>query len=266
MTEIDQVQDMLAHFICADAEDESLGVLSRYTMAKSAGVGVEVDAGARFHFAPRTPTIAYTADLSQSREFATTPELLLHTPQDLIGRTSEIALVDANMVKWACFVKLNKRPRGIWVANSGASLYEYHSRFIFADGKSNYAKRVAAIDKNGAPVKVIIEGTKNQGGEPDGLALVMASSIIEDANRPNTFKATITDSVGLTFPVEQGHHLEIFKLRDGPISGNRKRPLLHLVAKHIRKTKHESCEVKSHLRGVHEFVIDGLRVKLEGTT
>jgi len=265
MTELDQVQNMLAHFICADAVDKSLDELSKFSIKKNVGVGFEVDAGARFQFAVRTPTTAYTADLSQSREFAIDPGLLLNTPQDIIGSGVEIALVDTEVIKWSCFVKLHKRPRGIWVANNGASLYEYHSRFITSSGKSDYRKRVAAIDKSGKPVKVIIEGTKNQGGAPDGLALVMASSIIEDANRPNTFKATVRDSVGLIFPVEQGQHLEIFKLRDGPYSGSRKRPLLHLVASHIRRSTSKIVDVKSHLRGVHKFEIDGFQVMLEGS-
>jgi len=262
--ELDQVQDMLAHFICADSEDKSLEELSKFSIQKNVGVGLEVDAGARFAFKVRRPSVAYTADLSQSRDFAIDARLLLNTPQDIISNSLEIALVDVDVIKWSCFVKLHKRPRGIWVANSGASLYEYHSRFITASGKSDYRKRVAAIDKFGNPVKVIIEGTKNQGGTPDGLALVMASSIVEDAHRPNTFKATVRDSVGLIFPVEQGRHLEIFKLRDGPHIGSRKRPLLHLVASHIRKSANKSFDVKSHLRGVHEFEIDGFNVKLEG--
>lgn len=264
-SELDQVQDMLAHFICADAKDNSLKELSSFSIKKNAKASIEVDAGAIFKFQIRQPSVAYTADLSQSREFAIDARLLLNTPQDIIGNNLEVALVDVDVIKWSCFVKLHKRPRGIFVEKNGASLYEYHSRFITSDGRSDYRKRVAAIDKFGNPVKVIIEGTKNQSSRPpDGLALVMASSLVEDAHRPNTFKATVRDSVGLIFPVEQGHHLEIFKLRDGPYIGSRKRPLLHLVASHIRKNANKIFDVKSHLRGVHEFEIDGLKVKLEG--
>jgi hypothetical protein len=262
MTELDQVQDLLAHFICADKSDTSLLELSKPT-PKNVGVGFEIDAGAKFQFPPRSPTIAYICDLSESREFARDARLLLQTQQDLLGNHAEIALIDGTVIKWACFRKLNKRPRGIWVAKTGASLYEYHSRFITASGESNYAKRVAAIDRNGNPVAVIIEGTKNQGVEPDGVALVLASSVIEDANRPNTFKATIMDSVGVIVPVKQGHHLELFKLRDGPTTGNRKRPLLHWVASHVKENRKKQWDVKEHLRGIHEFVIDGMSVRLE---
>lgn len=266
MNELDQVQDLLTHFICADKNDTSLLELSRFKTPKNVGVGFEIDAGARFNFSPRSPTTAYVCDLSESREFARDARLLLNTPQDILGNHAEIALVDGQVIKWACFRKLNKRPHGIWVAKTGASLYEYHSRFITASGESNYAKRVAAIDKQGNPVAVIIEGTKNQGVEPDGVALILASSVIEDANRPGCFKATIKDSVGVIVPVKQGHHLELFKLRDGPNLGNRKRPLLHWVASHLKKNSERQWDVKAHLRGVHEFVIDGMSVRLEAAS
>lgn len=263
-SELDQVQDMLAHFICADAKDESRYMLSRHSLQKNVTIGCEVDAGAVFDFYERRPTVAHTA-LSADRIFATDSKLLLNTPQDILQNHAEIALIDVDRIKWSCFRKLSKRPRGIWIEKPGASLYEYHSRWIYPNGKSDYAKRVAAIDKNGKPVRVIIEGTKNQSGMvPDGLALIIASSIIEDSHRPGAFTATIRDSVGVILPIEQGHHLELFKLRDGPIAGNRKRPLLHWVAKHIRRNQSEEWGIKSHLRGVHEFSIDGMHVKLEG--
>ena len=261
--EMSSVEEMLARFICADAQDMSLMELSKFGMSKNVNVGMEVDAGARFAFEPQFPTVAYTVDLSESRDIATDARLLLNTPQDIIGTRTEIALIDTNAIKWACFKKIFKRPRGIFVASNGADLYEYHSRFIYSDGRSDYRKRVAAISKDGRPIPVIIEGTRNNGVEPDGVALVMASSIIEDATRPDTFKVTVKDHVGVVFPVRQGLHLDIFKLRDGPAVGSRKKPLLHWVASHMRKNAHKQWDVKEHLRGVHEFRMDGFHVKLE---
>jgi len=45
--------------------------------------------------------------------------------------------------------------------------------------------------------------------------------------------------------------------------GSRKKPLLHWVASHMRKNAHKQWDVKEHLRGVHEFRMDGFHVKLE---
>ena len=89
-----QVQDLLAHFICADKSDTSLLELSKFKTEKNVAVGFEVDAGARFKFTPRSPTTAHICDLSESREYAIDARLLMHTPQDLLGNHAEIAMVE----------------------------------------------------------------------------------------------------------------------------------------------------------------------------
>lgn len=257
--QMDAVATMLSHFVCADA-GENLSH-SRYL---TRGVGMSYDAGCVLRFDPLQPTIAVTAEIGGDRLFATDPRLLLNPPQDIIGHKAEIALVTAEVIKWTAFRRVLKRPRGVWVANPRADLYEVHSRFIRQDGSSDYVKRIAAIDKRGNPVRAIIEGTKDQGVAPDGELLVMAASIIEDSARPGVFTATVMDSVGVTFPVPDGEHLDVFRLRDGPNKGGRRRPLLHWVAQHIRRTAKVESTVREHLRGIHQFSIDGFDVTLQG--
>lgn len=257
---LDSVETMIANLLCADAGDNSHTLGKR---VKKERLVETFDAGAVLRFAPLTPRLAFLADLGQSREFALNAQLLLHSPQDLIGNQAEVALVADDCVKWSAFRKLTKRPRGVFVSSPGADLYEYHLRFIYPDGRSTYWKRVAAINKHGTPVRVIIEGTKDQGGTLDGQYLIFAASMIEDAMRPGVFQATVSDHVGVTFPVPQGEHLGVFRLRDGPYSGSRRKALLHWVAKHVRRTASGEHDVKAHLRGVHDFEIDGLKVKLE---
>lgn len=255
---IDRVADMLAHFVCAtDDTDKQHGNFQTKSLSKS------YDAGNVLKINPRHPTIAYTADICAERDFALDARLLLSPVQEILGNHVEIALVAEDCVKWAAFRKIHKRPQKIWVASTGCDLYEYHTRFIFRDGSSNYAKRVAAIDKHGKPVRVIIEGTKDQGGAPDGQFAVLAASVVEDSRRPGVMLATVTDGVGLVFPVPNGEHLEVFALRDGPYSGSRRKALLHWVAKHTRKTTNGHADVNQHLRGVHSFEIDGFQVLLE---
>lgn len=258
--QIDQIATMLAHFVCAESGDgaKDLGKHQTKHLLR------EYDAGARLRFEPLYPAMAHTAQVNSERVFAVDAALLLQTPQDLLGKLTEIALVSSNTVKWTAFKKLNKRPAGIWVASPGADLYEYHSRFIQANGKSDYRKRVAAISKTGKPVRVIIEGTKDQGGVDDGMFLVLAASVVEDSIRPGAFQATVKEGSGLIFPVPQGEHLDVFKLRDGPMVNNRRKSLLHWVAKHTRRTPAGSAVVKEHLRGVHKFEIDGFDVTLKG--
>lgn len=262
-TSVDAIQDILTYFICAGNRDQALGDLSVW---KTRNGPIGVDAGARLQFSPLSPTTAYISELNGDRLIAVDAGLLLHTPQDIIGRHSEIAVVGDGVVKWAAFRKLQKRPKHVWIASPGADLYEYHSRFIRADGTADYAKRVVALSKSGKMVSAIIEGTKDVGaGSIDYEAIVMAASIIEDAHRPGTFLATVRDTVGVKLPIPQGEHLDVFKLRDGPKVGDRRRPLLHWVAKHVRKVQKKEYQVKEHLRGVHEFDIDGMSVKLEAS-
>lgn len=261
---LDTVETMLASLICGNDPQSGLGQFSK-DFGQRRGGPITADAGNILKFGEQSPRRPYIAQVGADREFATDANLLLHSTQDLLGRHAEIALFDEvnACVKWAGFKKLNNTPRGVWVASTGADLYEYHYRTIFMDGRNTYAKRVAAISKSGRPVQVVIEGTRDTGVQPDGVFLVMAASIIEDARcRPGTFLAEISSDVGVAMPVAQGAHLELFALRDGPYSGDRRKPLLHWVAKHTRHTTKGDRDVKSHMRGVHEFEIDGLRVRL----
>lgn len=260
--QIDQIATMLAHFVCAESGDNA----KDFGKPQAKQLSIQHDAGVRLRFDPLKPAMAYTAQINGEREFALDAALLLQTPQDLLGKLTEIALVFSDTVKWSAFKKLNKRPPGIWVASPGADLYEYHSRFIQANGISDYRKRVAAISKTGKPVQVIIEGTKDQGGAADGVFLVLAASMVEDSIRPGAFQATVKERAGVIFPVPQGEHLDVFKLRDGPMTGNRRKSLLHWVAKHTRRTPAGQAVVKEHLRGVHKFEIDGFDVTLKGET
>ena len=259
---IDAIENMLAHLVCAD----QLECLNPLSVHKQKQLSTSVDAGAKLRFNPIYPSVAFTTQIGTEREFALNANLLLHTPQDLLGSKTEVALVSTDFVKWSAFKKIFKRPIGVWVEKPGADLYEYHSRFIRADGSADYCKRVAAIDKKGNPVRVVITGTHDQSSrQPDGELLILAASIVEDANRPGTFQTTVSDGVGVILPVPQGEHLDIFRLRDSPCTaGGRRKPLLHWVAKHLRKTAKAEVEVKEHLRGVHQFGIDGLRVTLNG--
>lgn len=266
--ELDAVADMLAHLICADAPtpdpEESSNWYNRNKAEKARVKCNEVSLYNRLGFPDRRPTTTYIADQTQDREFALDNRLLLGRPQDLLGTSTEIAFIGEHEVKWAGFEKLYKRPRGVWAAQTGADFYEYHSRNIRRDGTSTYTKYIAAIDKTGKPVRTVIEGCNVPSPWVEGQVLVLAASLVEDTRRPDTFMATITSGeLGIRMSVAQGHHLALFALRDGPKVGNRKRPLLHEVAAHLRRTKTEPVPVAPHLRGVHEFVIDKLKVRLE---
>lgn len=260
--ELDTVETLLASFVCADAAEQEIGGLSGYAPPRTPS---QHDAGSLLPFNPAVPTTAYIPEITSEREYALDADLLLSPVQDLIGAHAEIAMIDevGECIKWSAFRRLHKRPRNLFVSQAGADLYEFHFRRITPDGSSSYNKGVAAISKHGKPVQTIIQGTRDSYSRVDGEMLILGASIIEDAcNRPGAILATIRESVGVKLPIPQGAHLDIFKLRDGPMTGNRRRPLLHFVAGHLRRAKTEPVAVREHFRGVSKFVIDGFDVEL----
>lgn len=273
MTEaLDPIETLLAHLICADAKP---GIPEDGCIRTSSGLtGTKFDAGCVLGIQPMAPKLVYTSqiedeDAEDGRLYAADPAYLLHSVQDTLGKQAEVALIDSAgaQVKWIGVKKLWKRPRGIWVAKAGADLYEYHYRVIRTDGADVYAQRVAAVDKAGNAVPVVIQGSAGNGSGDEGRSLIMTASLLEDCRRPGVFQATVTDSISLRFPVPAGEHKELFKLRDGPYTGSRRRPIIHWVSQHLRKRRPEvSTPVTRHLRGVHQFTIDGLSVTLDATT
>jgi hypothetical protein len=236
----------------------------------------ETDAGSLLKFNQMRPRLTYTfqsidsdVDESSDRIFSTDAGLLLASVQDILGKESEIAFICDDRVKWTGFRKINKPPRGVWVASTGASLYEFHYREIFENGSSTYFKRVAAVSKRGRPVPCIIEGSSGSGAATEGSHAVLAASIIEDAHRIDALTATITDSTSIVLPVPVGDHKELFALRDAPMTpSGRRRAILHWVAKHTRRRRNsdEAVQIKAHTRGVREITVDGFTVRLAPNT
>lgn len=267
---LDPVENLLAHLVCAEAGQQQLVRSPLFTGGGM--VGEELDAGVALGFQPMAPKLAYAPqiedpDADDGRVYSFTPDLLLHSIQDLIGRQTEVVLFDVvgQQVKWTGLRKIHKRPRGVWVQKPGADLYEFHFRLIRPNGQNYYAQRVAAIDRHGHAVNVVIAGSHGGGSAGcEGRQMSVAASVIEDCLRPGVFQATVSDSVGLKFPVPAGEHKELFKLRDGPYTGSRRKPILHWVSQHLRRRpKQEPTQVTKHLRGVHQFTVDGLSVTLE---
>jgi hypothetical protein len=143
-----------------------------------------------------------------------------------------------------------------------ACFYEKHWRIINSDGSGDYSKHFLALDKSG-----IFIPTKYQGFATslfkDAGDICLAASIIEDAYRTGTMLAAVKDATEVKFPVPLADYKDIFLKRDGPMHGSRKKAIIHWVAQHIRKsTRENEFSVKKHTRGVQEFTIDGLRIRL----
>lgn len=259
MNVIDDVETLLAHLICTD-------FCQPLTATRTVGGALQhsaIDGGTMLPFAPMQPTDCYTAQRDADRIYTASSDMLLAPPQDYLGEQCEIALLCTDRVKWLGYRQLRRRPKQIWLAKQGASLYEVHYREIFPDGRSTYGKRVAAIDSAGRPVATVIIGTRSEGGGNDAECLVLAASLIEDAHRPNALLARISEAGAIRVPVPIGEHREVFAVRDAPLTkAGRRRAILHWVAKHTRAAPSRRIDVCAHWRGTRTMTVDGMTVEL----
>lgn len=259
--------DLLARMMFATTDESDWLVSGGMRKTSDGAVYEEKDAGSKLPFDSMVPAKAYTFDMVDGdRLVAVHQDYLVHHPSETIGRCAEVVMLSNDSLKWIGLRRLHKAPKGIWIANPKASIYEYHYREAFADGRNIYNKRVAAVDKHGKPVNVIIVGSYGapHPAGPDGMALIMAASVIEDCNRSGAIRCELTDHNTIIAPIPMGAQKPLFAMRDGPMTGaGRRRAILHHVIGHARRsTRGNLHDVRDHFRGVTEFDVDGLHVRL----
>jgi hypothetical protein len=205
---------------------------------------------------------AHTFDATDpDRVYAADPNLLLSPVAEILGDSAEVAVVFEGAVRWMGFRRTARLPRGVCTVGKAKTLYEAHSRTIDANGGEVYTKSMLGLSPSGKAVPVIIPGVGCSGGHFQMLTL--AASVIEDSRRPETVSAEFTDGATLVIPVDLEDYQDLFALRDAPLSpSGRRKAILHWVAKHRRRHRSGPIQIPAHQRGVHQFVVDGLTVRL----
>lgn len=206
---------------------------------------------------------AYTADLTDNgRLFSKDKNDLLTHPGEIIGDEEEVMLMKPGGMVWAGFRRIKKPPRGVSFLGRPAFWYEVHRREVNADGSGNYWKQLLPLSKTGAMIPAIYGGVALCNEHLAGV-LYLSASIIEDSKRSHAMLAAVKDAAEIKFPVPIDDYKDVFSDRDGPMNGARKKAIIHWVAQHMRhSTRGNEHEVKRHTRGVQEFTIDGLRIRL----
>ncbi|OBU84422.1 hypothetical protein [Chromobacterium subtsugae] len=222
------------------------------------------DQGTLLRFDEMLPNSAYTFDMTDDeRIYATTPELLMAHPADIIGNEVELMMLSGGALKWYGFRRLRQAPRGVAYVGKPSHWYEMHGRTVLSSGMGDYMKRVVALDKNGRPLPAKIQGHAICTPSVEGEFAIIVASLVEDAHRSGSMLATVKDATEIKFPIPLNAYQDVFFLRDGPMAGSRRKAILHWVAQHLRRSpRGTEHEVKRHVRGAQEFVIDGLRVRL----
>lgn len=225
---------------------------------------IEYDVGAFLNFDDMYPDSSYTVDATGDRLFASTHELLIAHPADIIEDEKEVIMIDCSgTLKWSGYRKTRK-PNNVFSIGKPVVWYELHHRQIRQNGCGFYAKRVIPIDSSGNIIPAFFQKSLVCNPAIDGFSIITGCSIIEDAHRANTMLASVKDAKEIKFPIPVGDYMSVFSNREGPMNGSRRKSIIHWVAKHIRhSTKNKKHEVKRHTRGVQEFNIDGLKIRIE---
>jgi len=222
------------------------------------------DQGRLLCFRPMFPASSYTFDGSdRDRIFAATTDYLVRHPAETIGDEAETIMIGSGVLKWRGFRRITRPPKGVSVLGRAAVWYEMHSRIVDMSGGGEYVKRLIALDSVGRPLPVKIQGHLVCSPKHEGEALIMSASLIEDAHRSGTMLAVVKDATEIKFPVPLDDYKYVFSDRDGPMNGARRKAIVHWVGRYLRhSTRGKEFAVKKHPRGVQEFTIDGIRIRL----
>lgn len=260
---VDFSETVLAYLLYGDAEVPNYSTGDMDRVASNGDRYSSIDTGDFLEFDPMSPSSSFIS-FDEGRIFGTDGRFLINNAQDIIGESIEMSFVNNKIAHWHGFRPLKKRPRRVWVAEPGATLYEHHYKAINAAGVSTYARRVAAINSKGMPVATVFEGAETEGADNSGRTAIIACGFLEESSRANTIRATVKEHASMIFAVPLADYKYLFALRDAPMSDSgRRKSILHWVAKHARRTKDGKCDVKQHFRGVREITVSGLSVSLE---
>jgi len=223
-----------------------------------------------YAFDEMVPVRTFTGDIADGeRLYALDSSLLLAAPDEILGASAEAAMVCGETIKWFGFRQTRRLPKGLCPVAKCRTMYELHYRQITRDGYGTYNKSMVGVSPSGRPVPIIIPalGPSSRIGKQTTEALVTVASILEDSRRPSSVLAEFTDGATVAMSVGLEDYQELFIIRDGPLSpAGRRKAIIHWVARHRRKVSAGSTQVSRHLRGVSEFTVDGLTVRLTPST
>lgn len=236
------------------------------TIKTREGSKTEHDVSEVISFNDATPRSAYTLDISDDgRLFSSAVDYMKDHPIDILGNRSEsIWMHPSNdLARWNCVERLQKKPKELAYLGKASAIYAYHYRVTLRNGAGQYFKRYVVLNKSGSSLPVKVSG-QHQSAVNDGEDVLLMASIIEDAHRTGAMLASIKDAIEIKFPVPLADYKKVFIERDAPLVNGKRKAIIHWVASHMRKSKAGTeSQVKRHVRGVKDIVIDGLKINIE---
>lgn len=201
------------------------------------------------------------------RWYANHVEYLAAPVPDILALDNEVALFVDGSVTWAAYERQQARFPDLSPIGRATDYYSYHVRRI-GKGKDDYLKGpMAYSSKFGRelPLKYVKAGMCLNNDYKNN-AVISHCSIIEDYHRSNAYKIEISMDSTVKLAVDPCNVFDLLSLRKGPIAIDKKSPVIHWVAQHIREAGGKERQVKQHLRGIEELEIAGCRIKITPPT
>lgn len=215
----------------------------------------------------RKPEKSYTFDmLDEDRVFALNPDLLIDSPQNIVGDGIETILIDDEKIKWLRVEPASKRLKRLVHSVNASSFYliTYMEGDINTGRWAGRSVDVGALDKKGRPAPTSIGGRNEPLSKKNGEQIILASSIVDDCKRSKAITATIKIDSEIIMPIGLEMYKDALILRDAPTTATgRKNPILHWVSQHKRYYKSgKVSDISQFKRGVVEIIIDGITLSL----
>jgi hypothetical protein len=205
------------------------------------------------------------------RVYTDDPNQLITPVSDLVGEVVESILVDeSDIVQWHALRPVAKLPRRYYAVGSpaGCTFYEQHYRewnCHFPESGCYFRYFRAYHERTNNWYQVLgpgeIPGRKLTKARQ---CLTLACSVQEDANL--FWKIKLSEGKAACVISADGTAvLDLFANREGPRTpGGRRRPLMHWVRRHVRKSRgmNRIQEVQEYLKGVFRFQVGTTDVAL----
>lgn len=195
-------------------------------------------------------------------------DYLIKKPQEIITDSFEFLVIKGSEIIWTKHVKTDIKKLKHISAPFAKAVYETHQRSVnILGGEGLYGKNISACN-SGGDIPIYYGGKPvNQEGFGE---LTFACSIKEHFYKLGVFHVQITKvstGAGIKMAVDSAAISELMRFRTDPLtSKGNKKPVIHWVSKHARKTAGNSsvrAKVKSYIRGLGEFEIDGYKFSIK---
>lgn len=212
---------------------------------------------------PDHPWLVYMgAGDSNERLFTSDLSQLVCEPAKILKGGFECYSLSGITFKWFKVQSTESKYIKPLIAPFAKNIYEIHHRTMSFGGSDEYIKSLSAYHGR-KHTSIMHEGHPLLAGDE---ACDLMCSIKEDMHRQGVFHVKLTSeetSLGIRMSVDYDAVKELFSHRNSPLTETgRKKPIIHWVSKHLRRTHKFDTQVDRHIRGIEKFTVNGYLIEI----